>query len=355
LSAFFDIVHQDPVLSQVKLIAEPWDLGDGGYQVGQFPVLWAEWNGRYRDTVRRFWRGDGGSASELATRLAGSSDLYELGGRRPHASINFVTTHDGFTLRDLVSYDEKHNEANLEHNQDGESHNSSWNGGVEGPTDDPAIRELRARQMRNLLATLLLSQGVPMLSGGDEVGRTQQGNNNAFCHDNELSWTNWSRSHEESRLLRFTRKLIRLKLTEPVLQRRRFFQGRDIRGAGVKDIVWLEPSGEEMSDAAWQADLHTLGILLHGDAIDEVDRFGQRIVGSTLLILLNADAHPVAFTLPALNDGGEWVRIVDTARDEDHPVATVFLPYALDARALAVLRRHVPHRPMDAPTSEDSR
>ncbi|HXH06259.1 MAG TPA: glycogen debranching protein GlgX, partial [Vicinamibacterales bacterium] len=258
LGAFFDIIHQDPVLSQVKLIAEPWDLGEGGYQVGNFPTKWTEWNGKYRDAVRRFWRGDGGLVSELATRLSGSSDLYAHSGRRPYASINFVTSHDGFTLADLVSYNEKHNEANGEDNRDGEPHNLSWNCGVEGPTDDPAIRALRWRQMRNFMATLLLSQGVPMLSGGDEVARTQQGNNNAYCHDSELTWTPWDLDAERRAFLEFTRRLVWFRRSQPVLRRRRFFQGRAIRG--VKDIVWLDPSGREMTDEAWNApDARSLG------------------------------------------------------------------------------------------------
>ena len=248
LGAFFDIIHQDPVLSQVKLIAEPWDLGEGGYQVGNFPTKWTEWNGKYRDTVRRFWRGDGGVLSELATRLSGSSDLYEQSGRRPYASINFVTAHDGFTLLDLVSYNEKHNEANGEGNADGENHNLSWNCGAEGPTTDRRIIELRERQRRNLMATLMLSVGVPMISGGDEMGRTQRGNNNAYCQDNETSWTNWDLSPADRDFLDFTRRVIRIWKENPVLRRRKFFQGRRIRGADVQDIAWLDASGREMTD-----------------------------------------------------------------------------------------------------------
>ena len=253
LGAFFDIIHQDPVLSQVKLIAEPWDLGEGGYQVGNFPSLWTEWNGKYRDAVRRFWRGDGGGVSELATRLSGSSDLYEHSGRRPYASINFITAHDGFTLADLVSYNEKHNEANGEDNRDGENHNLSWNCGVEGPTDDRRVLELRERQRRNFLATLLLSDGVPMISGGDEIGRTQRGNNNAYCQDNEISWTPGSSTPSGATSCDFTRRLIRFWKDQPVLRRRKFFQGRSIRGADVNDIAWLDPSGREMTDDAWNS------------------------------------------------------------------------------------------------------
>ena len=260
LGAFFDIIHQDPVLSQVKLIAEPWDLGEGGYQVGNFPLKWTEWNGKYRDAVRRFWRGDGGGVSELATRLSGSSDLYEQSGRRPYASINFVTAHDGFTLVDLVSYNEKHNEANGERNADGENHNLSWNCGVEGPTTDRRVLELRDRQRRNVMATLLLSVGVPMISGGDEIGRTQAGNNNAYCQDNEISWTSWEITPERRDFLEFTRRLIRIWKDHPVLRRRKFFQGRRIRGADVSDIAWLDPSGREMTDETWSSpDVRCLG------------------------------------------------------------------------------------------------
>jgi glycogen operon protein len=337
LSAFLDIIHQDPVLSQVKLIAEPWDLGAGGYQVGQFPVLWTEWNGRYRDTVRRFWRGDAGSTSEMATRLAGSSDLYGHSGRRPYASINFITAHDGFTLHDLVSYDQKHNEANGEDNRDGENHNLSWNCGHEGPTDDPAIRELRERQKRNLLATLFLSQGVPMLSGGDEMGRTQLGNNNAYCQDNAISWTNWSHDAAARELAAFTRRLIKLRRDEPVLRRRSFFQGRALRGRTVKDIMWLDPAGAELSDSAWQSELQAFGMLLQGDAIDECDDRGRRITGSSLCVLLNAAAAPQAFVVPPLPDGRFWLLEIDTAIP-DAPASIVDGQYSLAARSLAVLR-----------------
>ena len=265
LGAFFDIIHQDPVLSQVKLIAEPWDLGEGGYQVGNFPVLWTEWNGKYRDTVRRFWRGEGGTVSELATRLSGSNDLYASSGRRPYASINFVTAHDGFTLHDLVSYNDKHNEANQEDNRDGENNNLSWNCGAEGPTDDAEVRALRARQVRNFLATLLLSQGVPMISHGDELGRSQRGNNNAYCQDNEISWIDWNLTDEQKALCEFTAQLIRLRLEQPVFHRRRYFQGRAIRGGDVKDVAWLAPDGQEMNDQAWNADfVRSIGMLLSG-------------------------------------------------------------------------------------------
>jgi glycogen operon protein len=313
LGAFFDIIHQDPVLSQVKLIAEPWDLGAGGYQVGNFPVLWTEWNGKYRDTMRAFWKGDGRGVAELATRIAGSNDLYERSGRRPYASINFITAHDGFTLNDLVSYNEKHNEANGEGNHDGESHNLSWNCGVEGPTDDGCITRLRGQQMRNFMASLLLSIGVPMISGGDEMCRTQQGNNNAYSQDNELSWTPWTLSQSQEEFLAFTRRLVHLRRKQPVLTRRKYFQGRSIRGVGVKDIYWLDPSGREMTDEAWNAPfVRSLGVLMVGDALDEVDERGRQVTGDTLLILLNAHHEEVPFTLPKVDEGKTWMRRIDT-------------------------------------------
>src|SRR5574338_605205 len=299
LGSFFDIIHQDPIISQVKLIAEPWDVGPGGYQVGNFPVGWAEWNGKYRDTVRRFWKGTGGQAAELAYRLSGSSDLYAGSGRQPHASINFVTAHDGFTLNDLVSFEQKHNEANGEDNQDGDNNNESMNFGVEGPTDEEAVLEIRARQKRNFLATLLLSQGVPMLLGGDEIGRSQGGNNNAYAQDNEISWYDWDVDRRDRQLLAFTRSLIRLFKHHPVLRRRRFFQGRQIRGSRVKDLTWFAPDGSEMNDEQWQAPgVKTLGVQYAGDAIDERGPRNERIVDDTLLVILNADERPVAFQLP---------------------------------------------------------
>ena len=340
LGAFFDIIHQDPVLSQVKLIAEPWDLGEGGYQVGNFPTKWTEWNGKYRDAVRRFWRGDAGVASELATRLAGSSDLYAQSGRRPYASINFITSHDGFTLADLVSYENKHNEANGEENRDGENHNLSWNCGVEGTTDDKRVLELRLRQRRNLLTTLMLSIGVPMISGGDEVGRTQFGNNNAYCQDNEISWTPWDLTPEQRDFLLFTRRLIRIWKEQPVLRRRKFFQGRRIRGAGVLDIAWLEPSGREMADAAWNApDIRCLGVRLNGDAIDEVTERGERIVGDTLVVLLNAGAEPVPFALPETALSERWETLLDTA-DPWAPSRWLMAGdrFRLQAQSVAVLK-----------------
>jgi glycogen operon protein len=346
LASFFDIIHQDPMLSQVKLIAEPWDLGQGGYQVGNFPVLWTEWNGKYRDTVRRFWRGDGGTVSELATRLSGSNDLYAHSGRKPYASINFVTAHDGFTLNDLVSYNEKHNEANQENNNDGENNNLSYNHGAEGPTDDPAIAELRRRQMRNFIATLLLSQGVPMISHGDELARTQQGNNNAYCQDNELSWIDWTPSPEKEALCQFVAQLVHLRQTQPVLRRRRYFQGRSIRGSGIKDVAWLAPDGREMTDEAWNADfVRCLGMLLSGNAIGEVDERGERITGDSLLVLLNAHTDKVPFTLPPLEADQQWQRVVDTI--EEHAAERLFRPgsrYPLQGRSVAVLRLVPPLR-----------
>jgi isoamylase len=317
LASFFDIIHQDPVLSQVKLIAEPWDLGAGGYQVGNFPVLWTEWNGRYRDAMRAFWKGDDRGVSELATRIAGSNDLYERSGRRPYASINFITAHDGFTLQDLVSYNDKHNEANGDENRDGENNNLSWNCGAEGPTDDSCVLKLRDQQKRNLMASLLLSVGVPMISGGDEVSRTQRGNNNAYCHDNDLSWTHWDLTPAQQEFLEFTRRLVHLRLREPVLTRRKYFQGRSIRGVGVKDMYWLDPSGREMTDEAWNAPfVRSLGVLMVGDAIDEVDEQGRQVTGNTLLMLLNAHSEEVPFTLPKVEAGKSWLRVLDTVAAE---------------------------------------
>lgn len=317
LGAFFDIIHQDPIISQVKLIAEPWDLGEGGYQVGNFPVLWTEWNGIFRDSVRRFWKGDGGLVNELATRLAGSSDLYEQDGRRPHASINFVTAHDGFTLHDLVSYNEKHNEANGEGNRDGTDDNNSWNCGTEGPTDDPAIIALREKQKRNLMATLILSHGVAMICGGDEMSHTQQGNNNAYCQDNPITWHNWSLDKNARQFLEFTREVIRIWKAHPVLRRKTFFQGRRIRGSEIKDITWFSPSGCEMTDEEWNDHrVRCLGIRLAGDAIVEVDEKGHRIAGETLLILMNAHHEDVPFTLPTKHRTTRWVEILDTSCEE---------------------------------------
>jgi glycogen operon protein len=339
LGAFFDIIHQDPVLSQVKLIAEPWDLGEGGYQVGNFPVLWTEWNGKYRDCVRRFWRGDGHTTSEFATRLCGSSDLYEHTGRRPYASINFVTCHDGFALADLVSYNHKHNEANGQNNHDGDNHNLSWNCGVEGPTNDPHIRALRQRQKRNFIATLLISQGVAMLRAGDELGHTQHGNNNAYNQDNEISWLNWRLSDEDADFLEFVKQAIRLWKTQPVLQRRQFFQGRALRGEGATDIAWLTPVGKEMSDADWNAGfVRCLGMRLEGHMVDEVDERGRPIVGDTLLILLNSHSDTIPFRLPPHHEREFWQPLLDTAHKPLHTRLRADDLYPLQGRTLAVLR-----------------
>jgi isoamylase len=341
LGAFLDIIHQDPVLSQVKLIAEPWDLGEGGYQVGKFPVGWAEWNDRYRDVVRSYWKGDGGQIGELAYRITGSSDLYARSGRRPYASINFVTAHDGFTLQDLVSYNQKHNQANGEENRDGTDNNRSWNCGVEGPTDDPAIRALRARQKRNFLATLLLSQGVPMLLGGDALGHTQQGNNNAYCQDNEISWVNWEDPNVDKELIAFVRKVIALRKYHPVFRRRHFFQGRAIKGAGVKDILWLRPDGSEMTDEEWnQEHARTLGMFLSGSAVDEMDERGQLLTDENFLLLMNAHHEEVPFTLPSAAWGMLWVSVLDThcatGGGPDRPFEAAGT-YPLQARSMAVL------------------
>jgi isoamylase len=340
LGAFFDIIHQDPVLSQVKLIAEPWDVGEGGYQVGNFPVGWTEWNGKYRDCVRRFWKGDGGTTNEMATRLSGSSDLYQDDGRKPYASINFITCHDGFTLQDLVSYSEKHNEANGEENRDGANDNNAWNCGVEGPTDDPAIRALRERQKRNFLATLLFSEGVPMLLGGDELSHSQNGNNNTYCQDNELTWLNWDLDERRRDFLEFAKKVTAIWHENPVFQRRKFFLGRAIRGSGIADISWFEPSGKEMSDEAWNAGyIKCLGVRLAGDLINEVDEHGEPIMGDTMLLLLNAHWEPIPFTLPQTKAGQHWETLVDTAE----PKAAVQVlqggqQYELKDRSLALLR-----------------
>lgn len=314
LGAFFDIIHQDPVLSQVKLIAEPWDLGEGGYQVGNFPVGWTEWNGKYRDTMRAYWKGDGGLIGETAYRMTGSSDLYEHGGRRPYASINFITCHDGFTLRDLVSYNEKHNEANGENNRDGESHNLSWNCGEEGLTNNQHINSLRSRQQRNFLATLLLSQGVPMLTAGDEMGRSQKGNNNAYCQDSEITWIDWSLSKENQQLLKFVQRIMKLRKEHPSFRRRYFFQGRDIVGVGVKDITWLRPIGGEMTDKEWhQSFARCLGLFLAGDAIDEYDERGEKISDDNLILLFNAHHEDIPFVLPAEPSLARWQVLIDTS------------------------------------------
>ena len=343
LGAFFDIIQQDPVISQVKLIAEPWDLGPGGYQVGNFPALWAEWNAAYRDTVRRFWKGDAGQVGGLGYRLTGSSDLYGHSGRLPYASINFITAHDGFTLHDLVSYNEKHNEANGEDNRDGHNDNLSWNCGAEGETDNPEVLALRERQKRNFLATLFLSQGVPMLLSGDEIGRTQKGNNNAYCQDNEISWVDWKLDKPRRELLEFSRCVIRLMNEHPVLRRRHFFQGRHIRGSEVKDLAWFRPDGKEMNDEDWNnSETRCFGLRLAGDAIEELDARGNRIVDDTLLILLNAYHEAIPFTLPAHRRKVRWEVVMDTNDSQFGKTAHRAMrggdTYDLKARSLALLR-----------------
>ncbi len=343
LSAFFDLVNQDPVVSQVKLIAEPWDVGDGGYQVGGFPPLWTEWNGKYRDTVRDFWRGEPSSLGEFAARFTGSSDLYEADNRRPIASINFVTAHDGFTLDDLVSYNEKHNEANGEDNRDGESHNRSWNCGVEGPTDDVEVFALRERQKRNILTTLVLSQGVPMIAHGDELGRTQRGNNNVYCQDNELSWVDWEGARTHDVLTGFVTRLTRLRAEHPVFRRQRFFQGRPIRGTSLEDIAWLRPDGAPMSGPDWDTGTQTLMIYLNGRGIPDRDELGRQVIDDSFLLLFNAHHEDLEFTLPDEAYGQGWQSELDTAdplladerRRYPQPGSTI----EVVARSILVLRR----------------
>ncbi|MDD5556528.1 MAG: glycogen debranching protein GlgX [bacterium] len=341
LSTFFDVVCQDPVLSQVKLIAEPWDLGPGGYQVGNFPDLWSEWNGKYRDTIRKFWKGDEGQLSEIGYRLTGSSDLYKPTNRNPHASINFITCHDGFTLRDLVSYNGKHNEANGEENRDGANDNNSWNCGVEGPTDDEAVRKLRLRQMKNMLATLLLSQGTPMLFGGDEFGKTKRGNNNTYCQDNELSWLRWDDDDEGRELLAFVRSITAMRGRHPIFRRRSFFQGRRLAGRGARDIHWYKPDGREMGVREWrQSFAKSIGMLLVGDAIPDLDARGGRIVDDSFLLLLNAHWEPIEYKLPR-PPGGGWTIVLDTNRPGgvfDGPPAGRKAPFRIEARSVAVFR-----------------
>lgn len=345
LSAFFDIIHQDPVLSQVKLIAEPWDVGEGGYQVGNFPVLWAEWNGKYRDSVRSYWKGDEGLIGEIAYRLTGSPDLYEWNGKRPQASINFVTAHDGFTLSDLVSYNDKHNDANGENNQDGDNNNRSWNCGAEGPTKDEQINALRRRQQRNFLCTLFLSQGVPMLCGGDEYGRTQQGNNNAYCQDNEISWTNWDWDKHAKQLHTFTSRLIHLRREHPIFRRPKFFQGRKIRGSDIKDIMWFNPGGTEMGDEEWETSfVRTLGVMLSGDTIDVLDFYCRSIQDDTYLMLFNAHHEPLKFVIPGKEEV-RWELIIDTRLEdgflEESQIIASSEEYDLGDRSFSLLRLRV--------------
>jgi isoamylase len=340
LSAFFDVVHQDPTLQGVKLIAEPWDLGNGGYQVGNFPVRWCEWNGKYRDTVRDYWRGEDQTLGEFANRFTGSADLYQDDGRRPYASVNFVTAHDGFTLRDLVSYNEKHNEANGENNQDGESHNRSWNCGAEGPSAEPVVRKLRARQQRNFIATLMLSQGIPMLVAGDEIGRTQQGNNNAYCQDNDISWVDWESA--DHALFQFTRRVIRLRTQHPTFHRRGWFKGRPLHGKGISDIAWLRVDGEPMSEEDWQqGSVKSLMVFLNGDGLQELDEDGKRVRDASFLLLFNAHYEALDFVLPPPSFGASWTIIVDTATEvgERNATFTAGSTARVDARSVIVLTR----------------
>jgi len=348
LSGFFDAIRQDPTLNRVKLIAEPWDLGHGGYQVGNFPAGWAEWNDRYRDSMRGYWKGDGGLIGDVAKRLTGSSDLYAWSGKRPHASINFVTAHDGFTLNDLVSYNDKHNEANLEDNRDGNSNNVSWNCGVEGPTDDPEIRSLRERQKRNLFATLLLAQGVPMLLSGDELGQTQNGNNNAYCQDNELAWIDWTPNDERTALLDFVRRLIALRKRHPTFRRRSFFQGQALGDAAAKDLAWLRPDGQEMGPDDWNdANTRCLGMLISGDGIQDAGSHGELVRDDDFLLLLNAHHDDVPFVLP--EGASPWRRSLDSAdpasgfdpdRDGDiADAAPAASPCVLHCRSVVLLQR----------------
>jgi len=342
LGAFFDIIHQDPVLSQVKLIAEPWDLGEGGYQVGNFPVGWTEWNGKYRDNMRAYWKGDGGLIGELAYRITGSSDLYEHGGRRPYASINFVTCHDGFTLNDLVSYNDKHNIDNNEDNRDGENHNISWNCGEEGPTKNQHILRLRAKQKRNFLATLIFSQGVPMITAGDEINRTQGGNNNAYCQDNDISWLNWNLTKEDKNLFKFVKFIIKIRKEHPIFRRRYFFQGRDIVGTGVKDITWLTPSGKEMTPEEWQQSFaRCLGVFFAGNAIDEFDDHGKKIEDDNMIMLINADHKAIPFNIPNKPERARWEVLVDTHYDSGKREGGHYYisggEYPLEARSLILL------------------
>ncbi|MBV9368785.1 MAG: glycogen debranching protein GlgX [Frankiales bacterium] len=344
LSAFFDLVQQDPVVSQVKLIAEPWDVGEGGYNVGGFPPLWTEWNGKYRDTVRDFWRGEHALLAEFAYRLTGSSDLYEDDGRRPFASINFVTAHDGFTLHDLVSYNEKHNEANGEDNNDGESHNRSWNGGVEGPTDDIDITALREQQKRNFLTTLFVSQGVPMVLHGDELGRTQNGNNNVYAQDNQLAWVDWERAREFDHLTAFVGRVAALRRDHPVFRRRRFFKGRPVHGTTVDDIGWFRPDGDQMSDEDWDSGFaKSVTVFLNGDGIREPDARGEPVTDSSFLLLFNAHHDPLDFVVPEIGAVSSWHVVVDTnapMRDDADPRSVKSgEQVAVEARSILVLRQ----------------
>ncbi|NBC83742.1 MAG: glycogen debranching protein GlgX [Bacteroidetes bacterium] len=340
LSTFLDTIHQDPIISQRKLIAEPWDLGEGGYQVGNFPVQWAEWNGKYRDSLRKFWRGDESQVMELAYRLSGSSDLYEDNGRLPSSSINFVTCHDGFTLHDLVSYNEKHNIDNGEDNNDGESHNNSWNSGVEGPTDDKDIIDLREQRKRNFLASLMFSQGVPMISHGDEYGRTQMGNNNAYCQDNEIAWMNWDWNQREKNLFDFTSKVIDIRKNQPAMHKRRYFKGRKIHGKEIRDIRWLNTDGTDMTEQEWNSSfIRCMGMLLNGKLITEVNEWGEPIQDDILLLLVNSYWEPLHFTLPHEEVELDWEVLIDTCNNRvNKEIPNVRYVYEMSGRSLVLLR-----------------
>ena len=353
LSSFFTIIHQDPVLSQVKLIAEPWDVGEGGYQVGNFPVRWAEWNGKYRDAIRLFWKGQGAGMGELAYRLTGSSDLYQNDGRRPYSSINFVTSHDGFTLRDLVSYDGKHNEANGEDNRDGTDDNASWNCGAEGPTDDPGILALRHRQAKNLVATLLLSQGTPMISGGDEMGRSQGGNNNAYCQDNETSWFDWALDDERKAMLAFTRRVIGLRAAHPALRRAKFFKGRTIHGSDVRDVMWFTFDGRAMSEHDWETPwAKSLEVFYSGRGLDTVDENGVPVADDDILMVIHGGHEPLEFTLPVVGTAAtRWRLVLDTARDDASESASGGGRLQVEARSLRLYTRAAMEGTLVAPSS----
>ena len=359
LGAFLDIIHQDPVLSQVKLIAEPWDLGEGGYQVGNFPVGWAEWNDRYRDTVRSYWKGDDGVVGDLAYRLTGSSDLYAHSGRRPYASVNFVTAHDGFILTDLVSYNYKHNDANGEHNRDGSNNNLSWNCGVEGATENVEIKALRAKQKRNMLATLLLSQGIPMIYAGDPVGQTQNGNNNAYCQDNPTTWINWSLEFQDRDLMAFVQRIINLRRRHPIFRRRHFFQGRPIKGAAVKDVLWLSASGNEMTEDEWRdPSLHCLGMFLSGQGLDETDERGKKLSDENFLLLLNAYHGDVPFKLPAFHPVGRWIAWMDTSLEKGLRPGKTYDPgqtYPLQERSMVVLMERRKNEKKESANNDENR
>jgi glycogen operon protein len=352
LSAFFDIIHQDPTLATVKLIAEPWDVGPGGYQVGNFPIRWAEWNGKYRDSLRRFWRGDQNQVGELASRLAGSSDIYQWSGRSAYASVNFIVAHDGYTMRDLVSYEQKHNQANGEDNRDGHNDNLSRNWGVEGPTDDPNIEDTRFRVMKSMMGSLAFSQGVPMISHGDELGRTQKGNNNAYAQDNEITWVDWNLDDRQREMLGFTRRAFALRAENPVLRRRHFFDGHEPHSPTGKDVMWIRPDAQEMTAQDWQnGDVRVLGMLISGHATDETDERGRLLHGDTMLLIANASDQDLRFQVPKVDAEGVWVELIDSARPERHVIDEGWV--FVDAHSL-VLLRHGKERRMPGSGNESA-